>query len=256
MAEGQHNGKVLYVVRGQAPIDGCNAIAQAFDHYIAHYGGNREGDAYVLTTQIGATQFSRGGTDYTAETLRLAGAVSALFQNVSQDTTDALFLTRFLENGFLDLGFHFGPARYKSGYANFATFRRWLDNGAMSLMPHEDKAQLAFARQDGFEIGSARRVIAFNVCIEATGSGGDLTVWNLEPDEACRQTFGVEQTGYPYPPQHLQGVESFSVRLNPGDVYFLNAGLLHGVQTVRQGQRLTAGRFIGQISDRKVVYWT
>jgi hypothetical protein len=177
-------------------------------------------------------------------------------KNVPQRIIEDIFLTRYQEENFLESGIHFGPARYKNNYSNFSTFRRWLDNGAMSLMPHEDKAQIVYAREDSFEIENAKHVIAFNACIQASGEGGELTVWNLEPDEACRHSFDVEKAGYPYPPQHLCDIESFSVCLNPGDIYFLNAGVLHGVQIVRNGQRLTAGRFISSISSRKVIYWT
>lgn len=36
----------------------------------------------------------------------------------------------------------------------------------------------------------------------------------------------------------------------------MNACHLHGVSSVSQGSRLTAGRFIGRLNNSKVVYWT
>ncbi|TKI06520.1 2OG-Fe(II)-dependent halogenase WelO5 family protein [Martelella alba] len=254
--EGSYDGKILYVIRGNVSKEWCESISSEFDEYLSKVGGNREGDTYVSTKQIGASQFSKNGATYTEESRKLAGGVTELLKNVPQSIIEDISLTHYQEEHFLDIGIHFGSARYKNSHANFSTFRRWLDNGSMSLMPHEDKAQTAFACDDNFEIENAKHVIAFNACIQASGEGGELCVWNLEPDESCRRSFGVEKTGYPYPPQHLSGIESFSVRLNPGDVYFLNAGFLHGVQTVRNGQRLTAGRFISAISSRKVIYWT
>ncbi len=254
--EGNYDGKILYIIRNKVAQKWCELISKEFERYIYEEGGSREGDTYVSTKQIGATQFSKNGAIYTEETRKLAGGVTALLKNIPQHIVEDIFLTRYQEENFLDVGIHFGPARYKIGYSNFSTFRRWVDNGVMSLMPHEDKAQTLFAREDGFEIEHAKHVIAFNACIQASGEGGELTVWNLEPDEACRHSFNVEKTGYPYPPQHLGDVEYFSLRLNPGDIYFLNAGFLHGVQTVRNGQRLTAGRFISSISSRKIIYWT
>ncbi|MFP1816176.1 hypothetical protein ACLEC2_10280 [Lonsdalea quercina] len=254
--EGNYHGKILYVILNKVEKKWCELITTEFERYITEMGGNREGDTYVSTKQIGASQFSKNGATYTEEARKLAGGVSELLKDIPHHVVEDIFLNYFQENNFLDCGIHFGPARYKNGYSNFSTFRRWLDNGAMSLMPHEDKAQTAFAQEDSFEIENAKHVIAFNACVQAIGEGGELTVWNLEPDEACRYSFGVEKTGYPYPPQYLGNIETLSVRLNPGDIYFLNAGFLHGVQTVKNGQRLTAGRFISSISSRKVIYWT
>ncbi|RMU00216.1 hypothetical protein ALP35_04515, partial [Pseudomonas savastanoi pv. glycinea] len=81
-------------------------------------------------------------------------------------------------------------------------------------------------------------------------------VWNLEPDESLRNDLGVSDTGYPYPLEMLESVSCISVKLNPGDVYFLNANNLHGVTSMVNGQRLTAGRFLGATSGSKVIYWT
>jgi hypothetical protein len=126
----------------------------------------------------------------------------------------------------------------------------------MALMPHEDYAQLHYAKEDGFEISVAQTVTSFNVCLEGGLEGGELVVWNFKPDDECREKLGVCRTGYPYPLEGLQGIEHLTLRLNQGDLYFINACHLHGVQTVSRGQRLTAGRFIGKLSDRKVVFWT
>lgn len=254
---GHHQGNVLYIIRNFANKEICQDVAEKFNQMVDHNGGgNRADDGFVLTNQIGATQFSRNGEQYMAEVNRVNGSVAELMSVADSYATESLFLNRTLEDLFLDEGIHFGPARYKNSYACFATFRRWLDNGVMSLMPHEDRAQLKFAQQDDFEIADAMTVTAFNVCLEAAQGGGELKMWNLDPDEPCRARFGVTDTGYPYPPHLLQGVESLSVRLNAGDIYFMNACHLHGVSSVSQGSRLTAGRFIGRLNNSKVVYWT
>lgn len=254
---GHHDGSVVYIIRNHADRLACQETAACFYQQINRTrGGNRDDDGFVLTNQIGATQFSRNGQQYIEEVNRVNPAVTGLFSAMDGYAAESLFMNQGLEQGFLDDGIHFGPARFKNGYAGFATFRRWLDNGAMSLMPHEDRAQLSFAAQDDFEIAAAQTVTAYNVCLDAAGAGGELRVWNFAPDERCRAALGVSRTGYPYPPALLGGLESFSVRLNAGDVYFMNACLLHGVHSVSQGSRLTAGRFIGKVNERKVVYWT
>lgn len=253
---GHHDGRVLYVIRNYVDPELCKSVSDSFDREIVKNGGNRKDDDYVLTNQIGATQFARNGKQYIQEVLKVGQATIDLLDQVSDKDVENLFLTKYLEDRFLDSKIHFGASRYKNGWSAFATFRRWLDNGLMSLMPHEDKAQLACAEEDEFEIHLAQTITSFNVCLEGSADGGDLMIWNFAPDAECRDSFGVTKTGYPYHPDTLQGVDSLAVRLNQGDVYFMNACKLHGVKSVTAGKRLTAGRFIGKLSDNKVVFWT
>lgn len=253
---GHHEGRVLYVIRNQVDQESCALVTAMFEREVQKNGGNRTNDDFVQTNQIGATQFSRNGKQYTDEVLRVGPATADLLANVSDNEIEKMFLTIFLENHFLVKAVHFGAARHKSGHSSFATFRRWLDNGAMSLMPHEDLAQLEFAKEDDFEIAQAKTVTSYNICLEASEVGGELQIWNLIPDNECREAYDVTRTGYPYPLEDLTDVESVSVRLRQGDIYFMNACKLHGVRSVVAGKRLTAGRFIGRVSDRKVVYWT
>jgi hypothetical protein len=253
---GDHLGKVLYVVRGAINAEASNALLEAFDSQLLQQGSSRKDDGFVKTHQIGATQFAKGGAQYVRSVIDASPTTLNLFDSVDDDVVERCFLTRTLEQVFLSAGAHFGPARYKNAWSSFATLRRWLDNGKMSLMPHEDKAQLHFAKKDGFEIKNAEVVVAFNACLECSGSGGELKVWNLEPDSAFRADLGVTETGYPYPPELLDEVECISVKINPGDIYFLNANNLHGVTSMNEGQRLTAGRFIAAISKTKVIFWT
>ncbi|CCW29011.1 L-isoleucine 3(1)-dioxygenase [Xenorhabdus nematophila] len=253
---GNHKGKVLYVIRNYVDKQTCSNVASSFNNEVNKNGGNRPDDGFVLTNQIGATQFSRNGEEYTKDVNAINQKISDLLSHTTQPEIEKLFINNTLEKIFLQDGIHFGPARFKNSFSCFATFRRWLDNGVMSLMPHEDKAQLRFADIDSFEIGAAETVIAYNVCLEAAQGGGELKIWNLSPDDECREQLGVTNTGYPYPPELLSDIEHLSVKLNVGDIYFMNACHLHGVSSVNQGHRLTAGRFIGKLSDQKVIYWT
>lgn len=254
--KGDHHGSVLYVVRDAVRVESCRQLLHAFDRQLSVRGSTRENDGFVKAHQIGATQFSKSGSEYSQSVLQSSNITLEMFGLVDEGVVEDCFLTRRLEQLFLKEGIHFGPARYKNSWAAFATMRRWLDNGCMALLPHEDKAQLEFARKDNFEIKQADIVLAYNVCLEKSGLGGDLKVWNLEPDESLRSDLGVSETGYPYPLEMLESVGCISVELNPGDVYFLNANNLHGVTSMVGGQRLTAGRFLGATSGSKVVYWT
>lgn len=256
LRSGNHRGNVLYIVRQRVAREVCAEIANSFDNIVNSGTTSRPDDGYVLTKQIGATQFAKSGASYVRAVSENVATILDLLEGLPNGAVDELVMNRELETSLLSHGIHFGSARYKGASAAFFTVRQWLDNGKMSLMPHEDVAQLAYARRDGFEIGQIETVLAYNACVDASGEGGNLSVWDLEPDGECRIAFGVEETGYPYPPDRLIGVRRFSVRLEPGDVYFLNASFLHGVENVRGGRRITAGRFIGLTDSSKAVYWT
>lgn len=256
ITKGDHHGKIAYVIRDYVPKQWTNMLVNNFDLVLEKRGSHRINDGFVSVQQIGSSQFAKTGSLYMKETQASYNDIDQLFDDIPPHIVDELFLDKYLEKNLLNKNIHFGSSHFKSGHAPIATFRRWLDNGVMSLMPHEDKAQLAYAAKDNFEIHKASIVIAQNLCVESTGKGGELTVWNIQPDDQCRKNFGVLETGYPYPPNYLKNVEKIEINLNPGDMYFMNGCCIHGVKNVVNGKRLTAGRFIGSIPHNKVVYWT
>jgi L-isoleucine 31-dioxygenase len=257
ITKGEHNGAVVYVIRGAFEPETGARVVENFDRILAETnGGNRHGDGYVKTHQIGATQFSRSGDEYVREVMKTAPATLQLFDGVSHHEIEQMFNTRLLEKLFAAKGAVFRTSRFKNIPGGFIAFRRWLDNGEMALMPHEDTAQLLSARADDYEIARASHVVSYNAAVEATQSGGQLVVWNLNPDDRCRENLGLVGTGYPYPPSALEGLESITLKMHLGDVYFINASFLHGVASLKEGRRLSAGRFIGQVADDLAVYWT
>ncbi|GAA3635392.1 hypothetical protein GCM10022223_62280 [Kineosporia mesophila] len=257
VTNGHHEGAVVYVVRDAFSPEAATSIVENFDRLTQRTGGgNRQDDSYVKTHQIGATQFSYSGEEYVREVIKSSSESLELFDNVSQEELERVFLTKLLEKTFAEQGVVFRGSRYKNISGGFATLRRWLDNGEMALHPHDDTAQLLAAVKDDYEIATSRHVVSFNAAVQVAEEGGELVVWNLNPDDDCRAGLGLTGTGYPYPIGTLTGLESFTVELGPRDVYFLNASFIHGVASVRKGQRLSAGRFIGQVADDLVVYWT
>jgi len=256
ITKGDHNGKVLYVIRDCVPEEWTKTLTNNFNNIVNEEGSHRNNDGFVLVQQLGSSQFAKTGQMYIEESHQVFDDIAKLFLDVPSHIIDNFFMGTYLEDNFLKHNKHFGPSRFKHGFASMATFRRWLDNGVMSLMPHEDKAQLAFAVKDSYEIARSTGVVAQNLCMEASGKGGELVIWNIQPDDECRDRFNVQDTGYPYPPDSLKDIESVSVKLNPGDIYFMNACCVHGVSSVSNGSRLTAGRFIGALPNNKVVYWT
>lgn len=255
--QGHHKGAIVYVIRDAFSGTAAAKVVENFDRLLASTGGgNRSGDGYVNTNQIGATQFSRSGEEYVREVIKTSPMSLDLFEDVAQSDMEDMFSTVLLEKTFAKKGIVFRGSRFKNMPAGFITLRRWLDNGQMSLLPHDDTAQLDAARKDDYEIADVRHVVSYNAVLESSDAGGSLKVWNLNPDDACRARLGLVGTGYPYPLQELEGVETLTVQLNQGDAYFLNSSFIHGVSSVQAGRRLSAGRFIGKIADDVVAYWT
>ncbi len=189
--KGEYQGNVAYVLRNYIAKEWVEKLANNFKKVIKQRGYNRLNDGFVSVHQVGATQFSKSGSTYIQESYNSFNDIDDVFDGIPDDIVNDLFLGAFLEENFLKKQIHFGPSRYKHGYACMATFRSWLDNGKMSLMPHEDKSQLCYAKKDGFEISSVPIVLAQNLCIEANGKGGELVILNIQPDDNCRKSFNV-----------------------------------------------------------------
>lgn len=255
LSAGAIDGKVLYVIREAVPKNYCDQLQKNFSEIISRALNNRPDDGFVKTEQIGSSQFHKNGQQYMASTLACGSDVMALFDGLDNQTIRSLYRDDQLERYFAQRQITYRPALHLTTCANFATTRRWLDNGEMSLMPHEDSAQLAFAALDGFEVAAAENVISSNICISDASQGGELVVWDLKPDAELRAFFGVQDTGYPYPIDFVSRYANFSVRLYPGDLYFLNASYLHGVRSSLHNERITAGRFLAALGE-KVVYWS
>ena len=137
--------------------------------------------------------------------------------------------------------------------------RSWSGVGQYSLEPHDDGAQLTAAQQRGFEIQRLgdSAVVAFNMCLENPG-GGELHFWNLIPDDATRERLGLQETGYPYPIEVLQGIDKLVIPVRAGDVYFFNGKHIHAVaaQQDAAGFRSTISGLMGFVDPRTVIYWS
>ncbi len=253
--EGSLGEKRLIVIRGLHNEETCRALETRFNKIIAANGSDRGEDGVVRNQQIGATQFQRNGEEYMRETARHLPHVIDLFSALDAETVRRLFLDSALEEAFRKRGKLFRQARHMGGQANFATTRKWLDNGAMALHPHEDTAQLAQGAEDGFEIGPGPHTIAANLCIADDAEGSATVLWNHRPDEPTRRAMGLEKTGYPYPIDYADQFDKVKVNIRRGDLYFMNASYLHGVENSPTNYRITAGRFITCVGE-KVLSWT
>ncbi|MDQ2088634.1 hypothetical protein [Marimonas arenosa] len=253
--EGGVDNVRLIVLRNFARQEDCRKLEARFNEIIAAFGSNRGEDGVVRNQQVGSTQFQRNGEDYVRETVKHLDHVIDLFSVLDATTVGNLFLDDDLERAFLKRGKVYRQARHLGGTGNFATTRKWLDNGAMTLHPHEDTAQIAQGAEDGFEIGGGPHTIAANLCIADDAEGSATVLWNHCPDDTVRKEMGLEMTGYPYPIDYADRFQKLRVKIRRGDLYFMNASYLHGVENSPTNYRITAGRFITPVGH-KVLTWT
>lgn len=253
--QGGIGDKRLLALRGVVSEADCAALEAQFNALIAARGSKRGEDGFVRTQQIGATQFSHNGASYMREVAAQAGDVLDLFSVLPSERVADLFLDETLEAEFARRGKTYRRARHGGGVANFASTRKWLRNGEMALHPHEDTAQLASAAEDGFEIAPGPHTIAVNLCIADDAQGSETALWNCRPTPEQRCAMGLEATGYPYPRDFADQHDSIRVKIRRGDLYFMNASYLHGVENSPTNDRITSGRFITCVGD-KVLSWT
>jgi hypothetical protein len=245
----------VYVVRDFLPAKYCQIIEENFlDLINATSGGNRIED-FVKVEQVGSNQFQKTSGSYMAECNRSSSAVNKLFDNIPSDLLDDFLLEKTFLNFFLNKNIHFGPSCFRANYCNMFTARLWKNDSGLALLPHEDLAQLEIAKQDDYEIGNVKNVVAQNLCVQNVKTA-ELKVWNINPDVEIKKQLGLEKTGYPYPLELLEEFKCLSVETHPGDLYFINANYVHAVTDTKNGRRISLGRFLGYASDNKVVYWT
>lgn len=247
----------VYIIRKMIDLDICHRIRGEFNDVIKEsHGGNRI-DVLVPVYQIGATQYTKSSKDYFDECEGTRHNVNRILMSVKEDSGADFLLENFLEYEFSKRNIIFRPSTYLDQKVNMFTIRQWrnANNSNLSLLPHEDFSQLRLAGEDGYEIADVKRVVASNLCV-SNNIGGELMIWNYEPTMELKRSLGVEYSGYPYPLELLSESESITVDINPGDIYFINANLIHAVKELRGSERISAGRFMGFVSDDTVVYWT
>lgn len=138
--------------------------------------------------------------------------------------------------------------------------RSWSGGGQFALAAHDDAAQLTARKQAGFEIQqvAASPLAAVNMCLENGAAGGNLVYWNIEPDVPTRQALGIEETGYPYQAEWLDGFGRIDLPIHAGDIYFFNGKLIHAVQaqSVAGEFRSTISFLMGLKDPQTAIYWT
>ncbi|AOM39975.1 hypothetical protein A9255_04945 [Xenorhabdus hominickii] len=206
---------------------------------------------------LGASHIEKTTFEYLKEAEYFHSAIDELFQGAINPLER--FVDQLNESRSENL-LHIRPATYQGIPAGNAKAVYWNNSGEFLLLPHDDLAQLSDPLQSGFEIQCVQRVMAVNFYAEVPQGGGQLKVWNIDPDVASRSAFGLTHSGFPYPAELLEEHESMVIDITPGDLILLNGNLVHAVLTGNANQlqekRLLITCFMGIHKDGDLIWWT
>lgn len=247
---------VAYVVRNAIDRAICDRFASNFWGLIDRRGSSRVNDGAVEVSQVGATQYSYSSAEYLARSARTRDDVEDLFAGLDAAGREQIQREDLFTSLLAGAGLAFRPARYQGAAVNACAARSWKNTGAFSLEPHEDAAQLAIARRDGFEIGAVRHVVSAVVVATDAHGGGALRIWDWAPDDEARAALALAETGYPYPAAVADRFPSVEIQTRAGDFVLLRGEFVHAVEPTWRPGRVSVSRFIGRLGSDEVVYWT
>jgi hypothetical protein len=246
------------VLRGELPaaiFRNClsqSACVKAASIFVDNETIGRRADC-VPAKVLGAYHYGRPLVEYLCAAQASRADVARLMSIAGLDV-----LRSSVARALADLSMSFRLARHRDLEAGEFVIRQWDGSGAYALQPHEDLAQLSSPLQIGFEIQQCDRVVALNACLCNDIGAGEVIMWNTRPSEQVRSRLGLKYSGYPYPLDYLQGIQSFKLTIATGDVYIINGAFVHAVLAVgRQSERISAACFLGQLERTNVVIsWT
>ncbi|WP_337263990.1 MULTISPECIES: hypothetical protein [unclassified Serratia (in: enterobacteria)] len=241
-----------YRVRGFLSERDCSRIVKNFWGSTARTPRYGEGESGVEGYFVGASHIEKTTQAYLDQVQHYRQSVEALYQ----DSTDPLGRMR---DEFTHLSLNARAATHAGRVAGDAKAVYWNNTGEFLLLPHDDLAQLSDPRQSGFEIQQIERVIAANFYAEMPPTGGQLKVWNIEPDNRSRQRLGLAHSGFPYPAGLLHDHDSLVLDVAAGDLVLLNGNLIHAVlggKGTSAQRRLLVTCFTGRLPLGEIVWWT
>ncbi|WP_434526606.1 2OG-Fe(II)-dependent halogenase WelO5 family protein [Photorhabdus asymbiotica] len=206
---------------------------------------------------IGASHIEKNTRQYIEEVENFRPAISEIFQ----DTINPI--DRFIERITHFSGDNLQvtrPAMYHGVAAGNVKIVYWNNFGEFLLLPHDDLAQLSDPRQSDFEVQQINRVMAVNFYADVPENGGQLKVWNIQPDNQSRSALGLTYSNFPYPVELLENHASMVINIEAGDLVLLNGNLVHAVLNGNAisapERRLLVTCFMGVQQNGDLVWWT
>lgn len=230
------------------PRSRCDEIAARFD---ASPEKRLRGDG-VPGAVLGESHYGSDPATYMQASRRSAAAVSALFAGLENPI---LRLYRELE---IESGRHVRPAMFNGDYGLPCRAGAWAAHPhalGWAVRPHDDVAQVRADINNEWEIRDVPRLVALNFYPRVLRGTGQLVVWDLCPDDAIREAFGVRQTGYPYPDDLASSRPFVELPVQAGDFAIIFGGQIHGVRASSH-DRLVINAFIGLLPNGDLGYWT
>ncbi|MEK9495227.1 hypothetical protein V2H77_01890 [Photorhabdus sp. P32] len=221
---------------------------------IPRYGGGINGvEGYF----IGASHIEKDTRQYIEEAENFRSAIDEVFQDTINPMDHFIKqITHFSGNNSQVIR----PAMYHGVAAGNAKILYWNNFGEFLLLPHDDLAQLSDPRQSDFEIQQINRVMAVNFYADVPQNGGQLKVWNIQPDDQSRSALGLAYSGFPYQSELLEDHTSMVINIDAGDLVLLNGNLIHAVlngNTIFSPERrLLVSCFIGLQQNGDLIWWT
>lgn len=246
-------GKKLGVIfHDVIPLEVCRAVSNNFwNSEIA-----RERSDGVPAISIGAYHYKKDLEEYFNQIELAKAQVEKLFDGTCN------FVESFVNTliaYFEQRNITVRVARHNEREASKFVMRSCSALSDFVILPHEDVAQCRTKKQKGFEIEKIPNyeMIAVNMCLE-NYNGGQLHMWNIQPDDEARAELNIEETGYPYPPYLVADFDEIIIPIKAGDIYCFNGRNIHAVKSKSKSEkyRTTITFFMGYIDANTIIYWT
>ncbi len=245
-----------YRIRNYLPIAECEQISKNFwqsPKRVPRYGDGENG---VEGHFIGASHIDKTTNEYLREAQEFSGAIEHLYVNTVNPIANFRNTLKTDNNKYSVVR----PAMHSNYQAGDSKAVYWSDLGEFLLKPHDDVAQLSDPRQNGFEIQRSTRVMAVNFYAQVPADAGQLKMWNIEPDDICRQNLNLTYSGFPYPAELLKNYSSIVIPVATGDLCVINGNLVHAVMrgnnNVASSSRLLITCFMSFNEANELIWWT